>query len=297
MTVRLSVCVITLNEADRLGQCLASVSGLADEIVVVDSGSTDGTRAVAERCGARWFERVPFPGWEAQKQWAMEQARGDWILSLDADEWLMGDSVHRIRSVLQEIELLGTVGSKAESEEAPMMEGIAGFRLTRRTLFLGRWLKGGNSAREPKLRLVRQGKGRWTGGDPHERLEVDGPVRGLGATIGHEPRRSLGEHVRAIDLYTSLQAPRLAGKRRIRLLFGIAVEPLLVMAKELILLGGVIDGARGVIHASLTSFDFFLRHAKAWEIRSAASARERRSKGTGDGDGPRLAGGNSSALS
>lgn len=257
MTPRLSVCVITYNEADRLGRCLESVRGLADEIVVIDSGSTDGTREVAELFGVRWSERVPFPGWEAQKQWAMDQAGGDWILSLDADEWLVDDSREAISRAIQVEGLSDSSGSATD-----------GFRLTRKTLFLGRWLRGGNSAREKKIRLVRSGKGRWTGGDPHERLEVDGPVRDLRAIIGHEPRRSLGEHVRTIDRYTSLQAPGLAEKSRLRLLFGIAIEPFLVIAKELILLGGVIDGAPGIIHAILTSFEFFLRHAKAWEIKS-----------------------------
>jgi hypothetical protein len=255
MTPRLTVCVITQDEADRLGRCLASVEGVADEIVVVDSGSTDDTRGVAEHFGARWFERAPFPGWEAQKQWAMEQAEGEWILSLDADEWLVGDSPQCIRRAIQEAGAEGT-GWNA----------VAGFRLTLRTFFLGRWLKGGNCARQPKLRLARRGRARWTGGDPHERLEVDGPVLKLGATIGHEPRRSLGEHVRTIDRYTSLEALRIAAKSRPRLLFGIVVEPLLVLLKELVLLGGVLDGPRGLIHAALTSFDFFLRHAKAWEI-------------------------------
>ncbi len=257
MTPRLSVCVITCNEADRLGRCLESVRGLADEIVVIDSGSTDGTREVAESFGVRWSERVPFPGWEAQKQWAMDQAGGDWILSLDADEWLVDDSREHIGRAIH------VEGSSDSSGSA-----TNGFRLTRKTFFLGRWLRGGNSAREKKIRLVRSGYGRWTGGDPHERLEVDGPVRDLRAIIGHEPRRSLGEHVRTIDRYTSLQAPGLAKKSRLRLVFGIAIEPFLVFAKELILLGGVIDGVPGIIHATLTSFEFFLRHAKAWEIKS-----------------------------
>ncbi len=257
MTPRLSVCVITHNEADRLGRCLESVRDLADEIVVVDSGSTDGTRGVAEQFGVRWYERVPFPGWEAQKQWAMEQAEGEWILSLDGDEWLVDDSREHISRAIQVEGVADSPGSATN-----------GFRLTLRTFFLGRWLRGGNSASEKKIRLVRSGHGRWTGGDPHERLEVDGPVRDLRAIIGHEPRRSLGEHVRTIDRYTSLQAPGLAERSRLRLLFGIAIEPFLILAKELILLGGVIDGAPGIIHATLTSFDFFLRHAKAWEIKS-----------------------------
>ncbi len=257
MIPRLSVCVITHNEADRLGRCLESVIDLADEIVIVDSGSTDGTREVAERFGVRWFERAPFPGWEAQKQWAIEQAGGDWILSLDADEWLVDDAGEQIRRILRQ----------EATEDAP--GGAAnGFRLTRKTSFLGRWLKGGNSAREKKTRLVRTGRGRWTGGDPHERLEVDPPLRDLPAIIGHEPRRSLGEHVRTIDRYTTLQAPGLAEQPRLRLLFGFVLEPFLVLAKELILLGGLIDGPRGIIHATLTAFDFFLRHAKAWEITS-----------------------------
>ncbi len=257
MNPHLSVCVITFNEADRLGRCLESVAGLADEIVVVDSGSTDGTREVAERFDVRWFDRAPFPGWEAQKQWAMEQAKGNWILSLDADEWLVGDAPEQIREAL-----------RLEPTEDPPGCAANGFRLTRRTLFLGRWLKGGNSAREKKTRLVRAGAGRWTGGDPHERLEVDPPLRDLPAVIGHESERSLGEHVRTIDRYTTLQAPGLAEKSPLRLLFGIVIEPILVFAKELVLLGGVIDGARGIIHATLTAFSFFLRHAKAWEIKS-----------------------------
>ena len=158
MNPRLSLVVIIHNEVDRLGRCLESIRDLADEIIVVDSGSTDGTQEVAESFGVRWFERAPFPGWEAQKQWAMEQAEGGWILSLDADEWLLDDAIERIRRALK-------------TDGAGNAEGgtTNGFRLTLKTFFLGRWLKGGNSAREKKIRLVRSGRGRWTGGDPHDR--------------------------------------------------------------------------------------------------------------------------------
>ncbi len=179
----LSVVIIARDEADRLPEAIRSV-GFADEVLVLDSGSQDDTVALARDLGARVVE-TDWPGHVAQKSRAMGMARHDWVLSIDADERVSAP-------------LAASVGRALEAE--PL---AAGFEVARRNHYLGRPLRAGGWYPDRRLRLVRRDRARWVGEDPHDLLEVDGPVERLTGDLDHHPYRDLAEHYGTIDRYTS----------------------------------------------------------------------------------------------
>jgi hypothetical protein len=245
----LSVCIITRDEERNLPRCLKSVDGLATEVVVIDSFSEDRTCEIARNAGAV-VRCQEFLGYERQKQLALEMATGEWILCLDADEWLDSSLREAIVAVLR--------------NPSP---GIEGYQVNRRPFYLGRWMDRGSWSPDWKLRLVRRGCGRWTGGDPHERLETTGETRRLPGRLNHFPHRDLSAQVSTLDGYSSLAVANRPAVALPRALFGILLEPPLVFAKEYVLLLGFMDGLRGFIAASMCAFDAFLKYAKHWERR------------------------------
>lgn len=252
----LSVCIITRNEERNLPRCLSSVAGLATEIVVVDSLSGDRTCEIAEEAGAV-VRRQEFLGYERQKQMALDLATSEWILCLDADEWLDASLRDAIAKMLRE----------------PPSK-ITGYRVNRRPFYLGRWMSHGGWSPEWKLRLVRRGCGRWTGGDPHERLETTGATRRLPGTLCHFPHPDLSSQIATIDRYTSLTVANRAPATLPRVLFGILLEPPLVFLKEYVVLRGFLDGLRGFIAAAMASFHTFSKYAKHWERHYGPSSAE-----------------------
>jgi glycosyltransferase involved in cell wall biosynthesis len=244
----LAVCVITLNEEKSLPRCLASVRGLPAEIVVVDSCSTDRTRQIAAAVGAIVVIQ-PFLGHVRQKQLALDRATTEWVLSLDADEWLDDELREAIATVLQ--------------SPPP---GVAGFAMNRRPFYLGRWIRGSGWFPDWKLRLVRRELAHWTGQDPHDRLEVTGKVVRLRpGTLRHYSFVDLADHVARLNAYAGLAA---AGRRPVstpRALVRMTVKPMLVFLQKMTVGGGFRDGVRGVIIAAMTAFYVFLREARLWE--------------------------------
>ncbi len=177
--------VITKNEADRIGRCLASMRGLCAELVVVDSGSTDDTVAVAAAHGARVVHQ-DWLGYAAQKTFANTLATHDWLLLLDADEWLSPGTGEKIRALFAD--------GRVERADA--------WRLTRRNRFLGHRLRGG----EPMERLVRAGW-RYLPSQVHERPDLAGKtVARLDADFEHDTSRSHAEHVAKLSKYAALWA-------------------------------------------------------------------------------------------
>ena len=157
---KLTVTVITLNEAERIEECLES-AGWADEIIVVDSGSTDGTPALARHHGARVIVRN-WPGYSPQKNFAAAEAAHDWILSLDADERVTPELAAEIRQTL--------------SSEP----GVAGFRMPRVTWHLGRWIRTTDWYPDFQLRLYDRRRARWAERRVHESVTAHGPGGGVG---------------------------------------------------------------------------------------------------------------------
>jgi len=179
----LSLVVITLNEERNLDRCLSSVAGLVDEIVVVDSGSRDGTAAIARRHGAR-FEVCAWRGHRAQKQHALSLASHEWVLSLDADEWLDAEAVKAVRAAVD--------------------GAAAGYRLDRWTMFVGRFVHAWSP--EPMVRLFRREAGRFGGVDPHDVVQVDGVVGALPGRLLHESYTSLGQYRERSSAYAVIAA-------------------------------------------------------------------------------------------
>ena len=242
-----SVFLIVHNEEQRLADCLASVSQLADEIIVLDDGSVDKTVEIARAAGAR-VEFRKFDGFGAQKQAALDMTRGEWVVSIDADERLTSSLVDEIRRV---------TGSNDTS--AP-----AGYWVRRDLIYLGTRLRFGGTGSDWVLRVARRDRTRVTPNDVHESLVVDGKTARLRGSIRHIKYNSLSEHMQTIDRYTSLIANQraLSGRRfRAWSVFRIFWE----LFARLIVKLGVLDGKAGVIHAAMASHYAFLKSAKLYQ--------------------------------
>ena len=227
----LSVTIIARDEGDRIGDAIRSVS-FADEVLVLDSGSTDDTVAVARALGAR-VESTDWPGHVAQKNRAVARASHDWILSIDADERVGPE----LGAAVQAVVAAGT--------------GAAGFSVSRLSTYLGAELRHGTWYPDRRVRLFDRRRGRWAGRDPHDHVCVDGPVAALGGDLLHRPYRDLGEHLRTIDRYTATSAAglRAAGVRA--RWWDLLLRPPLHFVKAYLLKAGFRDGPRGLLVASL----------------------------------------------
>jgi glycosyltransferase involved in cell wall biosynthesis len=245
----LSVAVVTLNEEERLRACLESVVW-ADEIVVVDAGSSDKTMAIARE----FTDRALFRAWEgygAQKNFALGQCRGDWILSLDADE--------RVSDALREEIRAALVSGGPE----------VGFYLPRQNLFQGRWVRHGGLYPDWQLRLFRRGRGAFVERAVHESVRVDGPAGRMGAPLVHESYRSIGDAVARLNRYSDLAAMELALAGQGGRLVDLLIRPAWRFVSMYLLRGGFLDGWRGLVLAALHAHYVFLRAAKVRERRWA----------------------------
>jgi len=242
---RISTIVITKNEETNIERCLRSVAPFSREIIVVDSGSTDGTVASAERFGARVLQR-PWPGFGAQKQFALEQAQQDWVFSIDADEEVSP-------SLCQEICALDFAAD--------------GYEMPRRVRYLGRWIRHGSWYPGYVLRLFRRGAGRFTADRVHERVVVQGRKERLRHDLLHYSYRDIGHHLGKIDGLTSLAAMQMheAGARSV--LPGLVLRPPLEFLRVYLLRRGFRDGIPGLVVAALHGTYVFLRYAKLYELR------------------------------
>lgn len=222
-TTAISACVITLNEADRIEDCLESLSW-CDDILVVDSHSTDATRKLSEEHGARVIER-DWPGHVAQKEFAVREARHDWVLCIDADE--------RISAELRdEIEAL----RKRDLAEH------AGWQMPRLSSYLGH----------------------WTGRDPHDRVEVEGSVGTFSGKLLHHPYRSFADHLATIDRYTTTMAQGLRAADRRARLADIVLRPPWRFFRFYVIERGFLDGWRGFVLATLAAHYVRLKYTKLW---------------------------------
>ena len=242
---RLSVVVITLNEEDRIRECLASVAW-ADEIVVVDAGSEDKTVALARE----FTDHVvihPWEGFAAQKNFGIERARGEWVLSLDADEQVEPALREEIAAVL--------------ANPGPH----AGYRLARRNIVWGRWIRHGRLYPDWQLRLFRRGRGRFVVRAVHESVAVDGPVGHLATPLRHDSYKDVSDFLRRADRYSTLAAEEWARGDRPFRAWQLVTAPLGRFLSMYVLHGGFRDGARGFLLAVLYAYYVFVRSAKIWE--------------------------------
>jgi glycosyltransferase involved in cell wall biosynthesis len=230
----LSACIITFNEADRIEECVRSV-GFCDEIIVVDSHSTDATRELAAALGARVIER-DWPGYRSQKQFAVQTARHDWVLCLDADERVSAQLAAEVKAV-----------------RAGGFESAAGWSLPRITQYFGRFLRHGNAYPDRLVRLFDRRLGGWSGYEIHENTRVTGRIGKLRGPLEHYPYRSLSDHQNRMQRYADLMAQALydAGKR-----CGLAkvlINPQWRFMRGYLLRLGFLDGWRGLVFALIES--------------------------------------------
>lgn len=245
-TIPISACIITYNEADRIGPCLESLA-FCDEIVVVDSNSTDDTREIAESFGAHVIMRA-FTGYRSQKDYAVSQAEHDWVLCLDADERVDTD----LRTAIEDAQSLN-------------FEGAAGYHLARLTEFFGDFLRHGSAYPDHVLRLFDRRLGGWSGErEIHESVTVDGAVKRLPGHLEHFPYRSLTDMIAKDEKYTQMMAEHLYAKGKRASLRHLLLNPFWRFVRSYILKKGFLDGWRGLVSA-LLSVDYARRkYVRLW---------------------------------
>jgi glycosyltransferase involved in cell wall biosynthesis len=260
----ISACIISFNEEANIGGCLESVAW-CDEVVVVDSFSTDRTASLARERGARVVQAA-WPGHVAQKNRAVEEAGSEWILSLDCDERVTPRLKDEVLSLL-------TSGPGAD-----------GYFISRKLLYLGRWLEHGGWYPEWRLRLFRRASGRWRGVDPHDTVEVKGrveriPPGGRGAeaaVILHHSFSSLSHQLKVLDRYSEIQAGELFRSGRRAGASHLALRPLWRFVRGYLFQGGFLDGRPGFHMAVNHAYAAYMKYAKLWELeRGLAAPREK----------------------
>jgi glycosyltransferase involved in cell wall biosynthesis len=251
--LKISATIITFNEADNVRAACESVAW-ADEILVVDSRSADATREIAAGCGARVVER-DWPGFAAQKQYAAESATHDWVFSLDADE--------RVSEGLR-----ASILALRDADESRLADG---YRVARRSFYMGRWIKGGGWYPDYQLRFYDRRRGRWEGAHVHESVKMSAGARAgtLGGDLLHFSVRDAAHHHRMIgERYAPLAARQMfeAGRRTTPL--RIATAGPAAFTRSLILKGGFRDGLAGLAIARFAAHHAFLKHLMLWEMQN-----------------------------
>ena len=243
---KLSVTVITRDEAADIAGALKSVAW-ADELIVVDSGSTDDTVAVARQYTDRVVVR-DWPGYVDQKNYAASLASHDWILSLDADE--------RVTPALAE-EIGATIASPNASR---------GYRIPRVTFHLGRWIRTTDWYPDYQLRLYDRRAAEWTGRYVHEGVSVRGPVGQLRGELEHYAYRDIADHLETIDRYTTAAARQMHERGETAGWLAMAGHPPLAFLRNYLLKGGFRDGVPGLVISAMNSYYVFLKLAKLHEL-------------------------------
>jgi len=242
----LAVIVITKNEEQNIDACLESVRW-ADEIIVVDGGSSDRTVELARSKGAKVFERK-WDGYGAAKNFGLSQCTSEWVLWLDADERVTEPLGEEIRTVVRS------------------NSSFNGYEFPRRSNFLGKWIRHCGWYPGYVLRLFRRASGRFTEQRVHERLVVEGSVGRLRNDLLHFTDPSLSHYFEKFNRYTTLAAEELASNDGRFRFSQVLIRPPWVFIRMYFLRAGFLDGFAGFVLCLLSSFYVFVKYAKLWEI-------------------------------
>ncbi len=245
--IPVSVYVLTFNNSRTIDRCLKSLSW-ADELIVVDSFSTDDTYDICKRHTEKVYQRK-WTGHRDQYQYAADLTTHPWIMFVDADEEVPLELAEEIRRTLDE-------GA----------EGIDGFLVYRRTYYLGRWIRYGGWYPDGEIRLCRREKGRWEGG-LHARIAVDGKIGYLKSEYLHYTYRDISDQIQTIDKYSRIAAQDMLEKGESFNLFKLLFHPPFRFVKEYFLKSGFRDGLPGLVIVVSTMFYVFIKYAKLWELR------------------------------
>lgn len=244
MQIKLSVVIITYNEEKNIARCIDSVIDIADDIVVIDSYSTDNTEAICKQKQVR-FVKHAFQGHIQQKNWAITQAKYPYVLSLDADEAVdetLKKSIQNIKNNWKH----------------------DGYSINRLTNYCGKWIKHGGWYPDIKLRLWNAKKGKWTGINPHDEfvMEKTAKIKHIKGNILHYSYNSLSEHIQQIDKFTQITAQAYFDNKKTCTWDKLYINPLIRFIKGYFFQAGFLDGHYGYLIAKYSAFATYVKYSK-----------------------------------
>jgi glycosyltransferase involved in cell wall biosynthesis len=249
----LSAVIITFNEERNIGRCLQSLEGIVQEIIVVDSGSVDKTQQICESAGATFIVN-PFKGHIEQKNFALDQASTNWIISLDADEEISETLKNSILEVMKNNPKIG-------------------YSMNRLSNYCGKWIHHGSWYPDTKLRLFDRTKVRWTGLNPHDKaLPIEPSKTGhIKGDLHHYSYYTMEEHVKKLDYFSSIAAKAYFDKGRKSSLWNIIVNPAFAFIRDYIFRAGFLDGYYGFVIAKFTAKYTFQKYVKLKDLCASKS--------------------------
>lgn len=243
----LSALIITLNEEKNIKECLDHLDWV-DEIIVVDAESQDKTKEICSNYQVKWFQRR-WPGFGPQKNFGIEQAKGEWVLIVDADERVTPELKNEILSVVQS------------------MTPYSGFEIPRRNFFYGKWIQYGGAYPDYQLRLFKRDAGHYDQTPVHEQFILNGNAGYLSSPLDHYTEREISDHFKKFDQYTSLAAQHELERNRSPHWSQCLINPVLTFFKIYIMKRGFLNGVHGLIYSSFVAMYTFVKYAKLWELK------------------------------
>ena len=256
----LSAFIICCNEERNIERCLESVKW-CDEIVIVDSGSTDRTLEIARRYTDKIFSRE-WPGFVAQKRFALTQCTSEWVLNIDADEVVSPELRAQIFMVLADASAHG--------------KQINGYSLSRVVFYMQRWWRRGGWYPEYRLRLCRRSATTWGGEDPHEKASVTGATRKLDGELQHYTYTNLTSQMHSLNKFSETAAQTMFKNGEHYSIFKLLIRPIARFFKFFILKSGFREGFPGFLVACIEAYYVFLKYAKLWELEKGFAGKERK---------------------
>lgn len=250
-TPKISLVIISLNEESNIARCIESASWV-DEIIVLDSGSTDKTREIAESLGAKVFNEE-WRGFTDQKNRLADLAENDWLLNLDADEALKKESEEEIKNFLSSVDL----------------SNCQGLEFPRRSFHLGKWINHGGWYPDRQLRLYNKTKASWAGGALHERVQCDS-FRRAKTPLLHWVFKDLDDQVAANNRYSRLGAEVLISKGKGFSLFMMLTKPISKFLETYLFKRGFMDGMAGFVISIGAAYSIFLKYAKLYYLKKGS---------------------------
>lgn len=254
--IKLSVVIIAFNEERNIGRCIDSVSGIADEVLVVDSGSTDATKAICESKGARVIEHA-FEGHIEQKNYAASQASNEWVLSLDADEALSDELRISILELLNDEAGLDQWG------------GVSGYSMNRLTNYCGHWVRHCGWYPDTKLRLFSRSRGAWGGTNPHDKYELKDKYAYVGHLKGdilHYSYYTVDEHYKQMKYFADIAAKANIAKGKKASSSNLVINPVAKFIRHYIIKLGFLDGKTGYTISRISAWGTYLKYYRMLEI-------------------------------
>jgi glycosyltransferase involved in cell wall biosynthesis len=244
----ISVAIITYNEERNIVAALESVRW-ATEIIVIDSGSTDNTISLARKFTDKIFVN-PWPGFALQKQFAVDKASNEWVLSIDADERVTDSLAEEIKNIISD-------------QNNP----YDGFYISRQNYYLKQPIYHSGWAPDYQLRFYKRSKGKWQGNFVHESVKLVGKTARLKGKLDHYSIESLSAHHTRLDRYTTLAATELISKGKSVGIMDLMIRPIMALIRSFIWRLGFLDGFAGIVIAYFAAYYVFLKYAKAWEMK------------------------------